>query len=407
MSAPSVAIDPHHRYTSELRDRVLGKLRASMQAVDESAYRMLTPAHLRALAELHSPQAPVLSLYLQLSPDRRATGSWRTHFKDLAAALIKPIAERHKREAVKDELDRIEAALEAGLPAFGRGVAFFVCRPPGFWRQIAVSVPLPDGAYLRPRPFIRPLVRTRDEHDRFVLALLSLQRSRFFISQIGQVEEVLDVEGERVPRKYVDSAAREHGGVHAPEPMKIEARVLADVAELVLAQFEGRHLLMSGAPELRSAVAHGLPKHAQERIGGDFAVEVHAGPAAVAAAAKPAQKAVEEREETATIQRLIDAAPGAAVWGVGPVLDALRQQRVMLLAVDDAFGVPGARCDNCAALLDEVMRACPVCGSDAIRAVEEVVELAIEQALEQRSALELVRSGAARRLMNARAPLRW
>ena len=58
-----------------------------------------------------------------------------------------------------------------------------------------------------------------------------------------------------------------------------------------------------------------------------------------------------------------------------------------------------------------INRACPVCGSDAIRAVEEVVELAIEQALEQRSALALVRSGAARRLMSARAPtaalLRW
>src|ERR1700719_2909533 len=104
MSAPSVAIDPHHRYTPGLRDRVLGKLRASMQAVDESAYRMLTPGHLRALAELHSPQAPVLSLYLQLSPDRRATGSWRTHFKDLGGALIKSIAERRKREAVRDEL---------------------------------------------------------------------------------------------------------------------------------------------------------------------------------------------------------------------------------------------------------------------------------------------------------------
>jgi peptide subunit release factor 1 (eRF1) len=37
--------------------------------------------------------------------------------------------------------------------------------------------------------------------------------------------------------------------------------------------------------------------------------------------------------------------------------------------------------------------------------VEDVVELALEQALEQRAGLELVRSGAARRLMTERGPI--
>jgi len=54
---------------------------------------------------------------------------------------------------------------------------------------------------------------------------------------------------------------------------------------------------------------------------------------------------------------------------------------------------------------------CPVCGSDAIEAVVDVVELAIEHALEQRSDLEIVRSSAARRLMISIGPmaalLRW
>jgi hypothetical protein len=44
---------------------------------------------------------------------------------------------------------------------------------------------LPDGARWTQRPYIRPLARTRDEHDRFVLAILSQEQSRFFISQIG------------------------------------------------------------------------------------------------------------------------------------------------------------------------------------------------------------------------------
>jgi peptide subunit release factor 1 (eRF1) len=54
---------------------------------------------------------------------------------------------------------------------------------------------------------------------------------------------------------------------------------------------------------------------------------------------------------------------------------------------------------------------CPACGSEAIAAVEDVVELAIEQALEERAAAELVRSAAARQLMTGPGPmaalLRW
>jgi peptide subunit release factor 1 (eRF1) len=54
---------------------------------------------------------------------------------------------------------------------------------------------------------------------------------------------------------------------------------------------------------------------------------------------------------------------------------------------------------------------CQVCGSDAIEAVVDVVELAIEHALKEKSALEIVRSDAARRLMASVGPmaalLRW
>jgi len=189
MTVPSLAVSVHDRYTPEVRDRILGKLDTSIKEM--ATYRLLTPTHLRTLVEIEARDAPVLSLYLQLSPDRRATGAWRTVFSSLSAAALRPIAERHKRQAVTDELDRIGQALEAELPVFGRGVAFFTCRKLGLWRQIAISVPLPDGAYVSSSPYLRPLARTRDEHDRFVLALLSRERSRFFVSQIGEVDEVI------------------------------------------------------------------------------------------------------------------------------------------------------------------------------------------------------------------------
>jgi peptide subunit release factor 1 (eRF1) len=411
MAVPSISVSVHDRYSPEVRDRIIEKLRPTA-AVSGGTYRLLTPAHLRALAEIAPSTEPVLSFYLQLTPERRAGRGWSSTFSSMATSLLHRIGDRHERKTAQHELDRIKQALHEELPELGRGVAFFACEVIGLWQQIAVSVPLPDGAHWTQHPYIRPLARTRDEHDRFVLAILSQELSRFFISQIGQVEEVFRVKGRDMRGILTERVARDRLDVIITEALKNEARVLAHAAELVLAQFEGRYLLVAtGAPELRTAVFDHLPKEVQAHIGGGFTVEVHAGIRAVSAAAEPAQRAVEEREEIATIQRIRDLGPQAAAWGVQPTLDALRLGRVMTLAVDDAFAAPGARCGNCAGLWATVPARCPACDSDAITAVEDVVELALEKALEERAGLELVRSAAARQLMTGPGPmaalLRW
>lgn len=402
MRIPSVAVGLHDRYTPEIRDRILERLQAPL---DDTAYHLLTPALLRTLAATESREGPVLSLYLQLSPERRSRAVWQSVFSSLANETAKGIRDRRKRRTVEEEFDRIANALNEALPELGRGVAFFTCRATRLWQQIAVSVPLPDGVHCGPRPYLRPLVRTRDEHDRFVLALLSQERSRFFISQIGQVEEVFQLNGERPPRRLAERVARAHGGVAVAEPVKREGRVLAEVARLVMTQFEGRHLLTSAPPEVRTAFVRNLPKELQLRVGADFAVDLHAGAAEVAAAAEPAQRAIEAREEVATLDRMFEAGPHGATWGARPTLDALWERRVMTLAVDDGFCKPGSRCRRCNGLWEDVPSECPTCGSTAIEAVQDVIELALEQALEQRAALELVRSDAARRLMARRGPM--
>ena len=242
-------------------------------------------------------------------------------FKNLVAATLGPITDKRKREKLTDELQRIEAALQADLPALGRGVAFFTCPTGELWRQIALSLPLRDCAHVGSRPYIRPLARTRDEHDRFILVLLSLDRNRFFVSQIGQVEEVFEVRGERAVPK--------------PEATRNEARVLARVAE----------------PIRRPASAALGCARAARRI--------HQSPG---------------RERTAQ-------------------------------------PAPGAHCGACKALLPAIVSECTYCHSAKVEAVEEVVELAIEAALQQKAALEMVRSGRARQLLAQRGPMaalfRW
>jgi peptide subunit release factor 1 (eRF1) len=409
MNIPSLAIPPHEHYKPELGDKISDLLRT--QATDAS-YHLLTPTQFCALAEIESPEAPILSLYLQLGGDRRVGNAWHTAFNSLRAATLKPISDRRKWQAISDEFDRIEQALQDELPALGRGVAFFVCQQRDLWQQTAVSVTLPDAVYLRPRPYLRPLVRTRDEQDHFVLVVLSQELNRFFVSQIGQVEEVLQITAPN-PRKV----ARGHHGPRDDkegsvlDEVKHEAKILAHAADLVLRWFEGRYLLLSGAALVPTEVMRELPKPLQQRVGEPFSVEIHARPSEVAAAAEPAQRIIEEREESATVQRLVDAGPSASAWDVQPTLSALHEGRVMTLVVEDTFATPGTRCRNCLALWQAVQSNCTLCGSDDIEPVEDVVELALERALEEKSGLEIICSERARQLLARIGPmaalLRW
>ncbi|MDB5399920.1 MAG: peptide chain release factor 1 (eRF1)-like protein [Rhodopila sp.] len=408
MNILSLAVAGHEHYRPELRDKVADLLRQQASGV---SYHLPTPTGLRALADIASPEAPILSLYLQLDAQRRAGHAWRSAFNSLRAATLKPITDQRKWQAMKGEFDRIAQALDDELPALGRGVAFFVCRQCKLWQQIAISLALPDATYLGPKPYLRPMARTLDEQDRFVIALVSQEFSRFFVSQIGQVEEVLQISAPNPHKVIREHGQREQKDQSVLDQVRHVARIFAHAAELALTQFEGRWLLLSGATQLRAEVMRELPKSLQQRVGTAFSVEIHARPSAVAAAADPAQRSIEEHEEMATVQQLIDSGPAASVWGVQPTLSALREGRVKTLVVDDKFAAPGARCRNCLALWQAMQPTCGVCGSDAMEPVADVAERAIEHALEEKAALEIVRSQQARQLLTRIGPmaalLRW
>jgi peptide subunit release factor 1 (eRF1) len=408
MSIPSLSVNRYDRYTPDIRDKIVEKLRTRLP---DTAYHVLTPALLRTLADTVSANAPALSFYLQLTPERRIDGTWRTYLASMSDATLKPIDDRRTRQALQEEFDRIQQAMEAELPELGRGVAFCACRQLGLWQQIAVPLPLTDGAYRGSRPYVRLLVRTQDEHDRFVIALLTQELSRFFISQIGQIDEVFEVKRTTMRRMLRDHGPKDRYDGGVLQAISNEAHILAHASELALTEYECRYLLLAEAEDLRAAVIHDLGKDVQQRVGAEFAAEVHARPAEVAAAAEPAQHAIEEREETATVRRLLDAGPQRSAWGVQATLVALWESRVATLVVDDMFARPGARCGECAALLEAARESCPVCGNNAVEPVDDVVELAIEQALDEDGAFEMVRSQTARQSLGQIGPmaalLRW
>jgi peptide chain release factor subunit 1 len=171
MNIPSLKIPAHERYSPELGDKISDLLR--MQA-EGASYHLPTPTQLRALAEIESAEAPILACIYNLMAE-----SWPC----VAKRIQKPAHSHGTGDQRSADVARrtrsIAQTLEDELPDLRRGVAFFTFTQPELWQQIAVSVPFPDAAFLRPKPYLRPMVRTWDEQGRFVLVDVSHGSSRF------------------------------------------------------------------------------------------------------------------------------------------------------------------------------------------------------------------------------------
>ncbi len=383
------------------RDQILHILETRIQ---EPIYRLLTPREIRQLGELESPDDPIISFYMTLDPEHRHKNAWHTLFKDLVRETLERIEDKRKRAHVAHELHRIELAMLNGLPSMGRGVAFFVCEKLGLWRQVALSIPLPSRIYIDAKPFIRPLARTRDEHDRYSLSLLSFEHNRYFVSQIGIVEEVYDFEGIKLRGLFTDFVDPvEHDHVRDDIIQKF-GKAQAQVAALIHQQFEARYLLVSGSPKMRAAFKAHLPKALQPFVAAEFELDIHASLPEIAQAIEPAQREVEAREEVATLRRIEESYPYKGVWGVEDTIKMLNEQRVMTLVVNDDYRRPGGYCTQCHTLHLETEGTCSYCGG-TIEDVEDLIDLALERALEQDATLELVRSPQAKERLSAHAPM--
>ncbi len=108
----------------------------------------------------------------------------------------------------------------------------------------------------------------------------------------------------------------------------------------------------------------------------------------IAREARAVAARAERDREAALVEDVRQRAAGAhgGVVGLEATLAVLAEQRVSVLLVADGFSAPGARCPVCGHIGPD-LRLCPVCGTTNVE-IDDVVEVAIEQAVAQRADVE-------------------
>jgi len=382
----------------DLRDSLIGELR---QRTSSPGFHYLDADHLSELAAIESADAPVLSLFMPLTPEMRAGDGWQIVFKDLARKAVDGLNGAFDPVHVRRELDRVEAALQGALPRTGRGLAFYACEPMGLFRQFGLAIEPPALTYVDLRPYVRPLVRIRDEHDRFGIVLLSQKQHRFFFSQIGLVEEVFGLDGREILTD--DYQSKDQRQDKQQEYRKEQAQRAAHATQLLTEELGVRHVIYAAPTDMEAPFLDSLDQATRQRVSASFPCDIHASPAEVATKAEPVQREVEEREESETVAQVNELLTTRAVAGLEDTIDMLNQQRVQTLLLDDGLRIPGG-IDRETGMLTTQNEGTMEATGNEITPQEDLFELMVEAALAQGASLELVRSPGARQQLQALGP---
>jgi len=355
---------------------------------------------LRALSEVEADEPVVVSLFLDLDPAQFATPAARASqitslLSKLDELLRDETLSRDATDALKADRRRIEEFLrDDDLDADG-AAALAVYSSDAL--EVFEAVKLPNGVdgavHVDQRPILEPVMGLQDDGAWCVL-LVTRDSARVFRGGPTGIREIHDVQSD------VKNQHSAGGWSQARFERSVDREVewhLERATDLLFRHFKRRpfeHLIVGANNEaLRPALTGETHAYLSERIRGWVDIdEKRASEDEVFEAVREVMDAHLEQEERALLERFAAerATDGRAAEGIEPVLAALAERRVETLLVRDGAAAPGTKCVTCGWLGPAGIQLCPV-DETALDAVENVVEPAIQAAIQQSAAVHVLR----------------
>jgi peptide chain release factor subunit 1 len=357
----------------------------------------ITRDHLRRLAQIKPERGRVLSVILNLDPAEFATPPARstavTSVLTQAAHRIEEAdgLDHDERSALREDVERVREALMASdLAQNGtRAVAVYACKPADLLEVVRITRPVESAVVLDRSPYLEPLVAEAHE-ERWCVLLANRRNARFFVGDGGGLEETDRVEDD------VHSQHDQGGWSQARYQRGVEKEKddhLVHVADVAFGAYKERGFdrLLVGAPdELVGDLEQKLHPYLRERIVARLHLDVeNSSVEDVRAAANAAIEDWRRHVEREALDRLAEGVGrgGRGAAGLAGVLQALNEQRVETLLVGETFHSAGGRDPETGMLYPGDHGP----GDQELERCENIVEPAIEKAIEQSARVIKVR----------------
>ena len=360
----------------------------------------LTEDTLRSLSQVEADEPVVVTLFLDLDPAQFATPPARATqitslLSDLDALLRDGDLSHDAAEALKIDRERIESFLRDEDLDVGEAAALAIFSSDALdvWEVVKLPEPVGAAVHLDQRPILEPVMGLEDEGAWCVL-LVTRDSARIFRGGPTGIRGIRDVQSD------VKNQHSAGGWSQARFERSVEREVewhLEHVTDLLFRSFKRRpfdHLIVGANNEsLRPALEREIHAYLSERIRGWVDIdEKLSSEAEVFGAVREQMNAHLEQEERELLERFATerATDGRAAEGLGPVLAALVERRVETLLVREGAAATGAKCVTCGWIGPAGRERCPV-DATTLDAVDNIVEPAIQAAIQQSAAVQVVK----------------
>ena len=373
--------------------------------------RSILSERFRMLRAVQAERPVVVSCYLDTS------GRDRPRRPDLLRAAGR-LVRSMRADADRLDLDREErSAVDADLDDFLRGVGglvdrgstrqliSFSSRSLGLSEQLRLPLPLGDHGAIGRRPMLLPLESALAADAMLGLALTDRGRTRLFLQQLGELEELPGVIDEVPAQTSGGGWAQARLARRADAAAQQHAKRSAEAAYQAFRAIDGLELVLAGPEPAVRDLAGRLRSELADRVVAELRLPVGASRPEVSQALEPVAAERAAARNAALVRRVTEGAGSPSIAaGLGPVLEALRQHRLATVLAAARMTSPGATCPGCGQFA--LALECPSCGT-ATEELDDVIEPTLEEAMRQGATVVVVPGEALETVGGVGAVLRY
>jgi peptide chain release factor subunit 1 len=330
---------------------------------------------------IESASLPILSVYLNLAPERIERRSIGARLRD----LLQPM----ERLAASGDLDhRSSMSLRAGVrlvldmtpelrSELGSGIAVFVCDGLGLEEHLTMPPKVWDNAIVGPRPYLRPIQAVLDEYRRVAAVVVDARGAEIVVYHMGEVLDRHVIEAEELRKADIAGWYGLEEWRHRNHAEEARNRLFREVAERLdrLCRDSGVALVLIGGQDDATSGLLPFLDHRVAAMTRVFVADVHTlTPSLLSSTVSRLEESFEREEERRQVEETYAAAAEGdlAVIGVERVLRAANHLAVARLFLHDGAIRQGSMCSACGALSLPV-DVCLECGGETT-AIPDVFE---------------------------------
>jgi peptide chain release factor subunit 1 len=295
------------------------------------------------------------------------------------------------RESIRSDLAKLRDFISDDFERQDtNGLAVFSCSALGFWHVIQLPTPVNSRIEFGPVPYVAPIATFLSHTKPTAILVTDKQNARVFTMSGGEVREWADIQ-DWVPQRTSQGGWSQNRYQHRSDNFaKHHINHAAELTFKLLKRYPFDWLVIGTQEQYKPEVMESLHPYLKGRVIGIINARIDASAAEIVDQARAVAEGAEERRIDELLEQIQEfaGAGGRGTIGLKDTLQAINEQKVNVLLVQEGYSHSGSRCSACGLLMLEQKSTCDAC-NETPQPADNIVDEAIQQSLVLGAAVEV------------------